>query len=203
MIHHDFTARSIWTGSGYLDPHRPMVTALADRVTIGDVARGLARRSRFAGHTLGDWPYSVAQHSVLCASLARQLCLSPTLESACLMHDAAEALTGCDVPRPVKDVPEMAPFRAMEDSLQRALLHRFGLLTASLEWAAMVKAIDHAALAIEKTWLIPAAAGDWPGVPAVPRQSLPISSLSPIEAEALFLKWAADLGIGQPVEAAA
>jgi len=66
---------SIETASGTMfdvaDPRPGMIL-------IGDIAWGLSRCARFAGHTLGDVPYSVAQHSVYVCGLVSEALTSGT-----------------------------------------------------------------------------------------------------------------------------
>lgn len=193
MIHPDFTPAAVWTGAGYLDITRPR-----GPFRLADIARGLARRARFGGHTMGDWPYSVAQHSVLVADMAATLGLSRDLERAALLHDAAEALTGIDVPRPIKRLPAMADFCRREDDVQFEIEAQFDISDA---WDGMVAALDFAALCLEKRWLIRPEAGAWPGVPHPDRDETPITPLDAPAAERLFLHRAAELGLADEVAA--
>lgn len=43
-------------------------------INIVDIAWGLSRQARFAGHTITDIPYSVAQHSVYVSELVERVC---------------------------------------------------------------------------------------------------------------------------------
>lgn len=88
-----------------------------DQICIEDVAWALSRICRYAGHT--NFHYSVAEHSV------RVMDLSPSsMKRWALLHDAAEAYLN-DVPRPVKMLPEMKPYRDIEENLQRVIMERF------------------------------------------------------------------------------
>ena len=73
--------------------------ARPDQILIEDIAHSLSLMTRANGHCRQF--YSVAQHSINCALEARNLGLSPRVQLACLLHDAAEAYIA-DIPRPVK-----------------------------------------------------------------------------------------------------
>jgi uncharacterized protein len=95
-----------------LDPDR-------DQIDIRDIAHALAAKNRYAGMTAS--PFSVAQHSVI---LSRLVSRENSLWA--LLHDASEAYLP-DVPRPLKRLPIMAPYREAEERLMRAIADRFGL----------------------------------------------------------------------------
>ena len=72
-------------------------------IEIEDIAHGLAFVARWNGQTVGDWPYSVAKHSLLVEDIfARQ---NPGIATrwrlAALLHDAPEYVLG-DMISPVK-----------------------------------------------------------------------------------------------------
>lgn len=69
-------------------------------IDLQDVAFALAHLNRYNGHA---GAYSVAQHSVLAASVAKAWGLPEGVQRAALMHDAHEAYTG-DCPSPIKRV---------------------------------------------------------------------------------------------------
>lgn len=96
-------------------------------VEIEDIAHGLARVARWNGQTVGDHPFSVAQHSLL---VERILSLqnagpSPRLRLAALLHDAPEYVIG-DLISPFKAVIDAA-YREVEERLHTAIRLRFGL----------------------------------------------------------------------------
>ena len=72
-------------------------------VELSDVAHGLARVARWNGQTLGDYPFSVAQHSVLVLELFRAL--NPEADARAqlyaVLHDAPEYVMG-DIISPFK-----------------------------------------------------------------------------------------------------
>lgn len=96
-------------------------------IEIGDIAHGLAFVARWNGQTHGDWPYSVAEHSLLVEEIFARL--EPTAEPrwrlAALLHDAPEYVIG-DMISPVKGA--LGPdYKAMDERLAAAIHRRFGL----------------------------------------------------------------------------
>ncbi len=72
-------------------------------IEIADIAHGLAFVARWNGQTLGDWPYSVAEHSLLVERIFSQLNpgIGAKWQMAALLHDAPEYVIG-DMISPVK-----------------------------------------------------------------------------------------------------
>lgn len=95
-------------------------------VEIEDIAHGLAFVARWNGQTRGDWPYSVAEHSLLVEEIfARQDDSTPRWRLAALLHDAPEYVIG-DMISPVKSA--VGPGYAELDQRLTAAVHlRFGL----------------------------------------------------------------------------
>lgn len=85
-----------------------------------DVARGIATRYRYAGHTPGGL-YTVAEHSIIVS-----FCVPEAHARRALVHDGAEGY-GVDMPSPIKNLPELDGYRALEDGVQRACLEAFGV----------------------------------------------------------------------------
>ena len=96
-------------------------------IEIGDIAHGLARVARWNGQTLGDYPYSVAQHSLLVTEIFRlqHPKASPAVLLTVLLHDAPEYVIG-DMISPVKAVVGSS-YTDIEERLQIAIHTRFGL----------------------------------------------------------------------------
>ena len=96
-------------------------------VEIEDIAHGLAFVARWNGQTLGEHPFSVAEHSLLVESLFARLFPrpEPRWRLAALLHDAPEYVIG-DMISPVKDAvgPDYA---ALDKRLEAAIRLRFGL----------------------------------------------------------------------------
>ncbi len=96
-------------------------------IEIEDIAHGLAFVARWNGQTRGDYPYSVAEHSLLVERLFGRL--NPKAPAkwqlATLLHDAPEYVIG-DMISPVKAA--VGPgYGALDDRLQAGVNLRFGL----------------------------------------------------------------------------
>ncbi|NQY61569.1 HD domain-containing protein [Cognatishimia sp.] len=99
-------------------------------IEIEDIAHGLAFVARWNGQTLGDFAYSVAEHSLLVEELfGRMYPKSPTKwRLAALLHDAPEYVIG-DMISPVKAA--VGPgYGALDERLTAAIHIRFGLPAA-------------------------------------------------------------------------
>ena len=95
-------------------------------VEIDDIAHGLSRVARWNGQTAGDWPYSVAEHSLLVEGLLPLFGpVGPADRLAALLHDAPEYVIG-DMISPFKAALGL-DYRAFEDRLAAAVHRRFGL----------------------------------------------------------------------------
>ena len=98
-----------------------------DGIEVEDIAHGLAFVARWNGQTRGDWPYSVAEHSLLVETLFARA--NPGIAArwrlAALLHDAPEYVIG-DMISPVKSA--VGPGYAVLDERLTAAVHlRFGL----------------------------------------------------------------------------
>jgi hypothetical protein len=99
-------------------------------IEIEDIAHGLAFVARWNGQTLGDWPYSVAEHSLLVEELFGRVApdAPPRWRLAALLHDAPEYVIG-DMISPVKAA--VGPgYGELEARLAAAIHLRFGLPAA-------------------------------------------------------------------------
>ncbi len=96
-------------------------------IEIQDIAHGLSFVARWNGQTIGDYPYSVAEHSLLVERLFSQLNpnIAPRWKLAALLHDAPEYVIG-DMISPVKAA--VGPgYGALDDRLMAAIHLKFGL----------------------------------------------------------------------------
>ncbi|MCP8885016.1 HD family hydrolase [Devosia sp. XJ19-1] len=123
-------------------------------VELSDIAHGLARVARWNGQTQGDYPFSVAQHSVLVLELFRAS--NPDASAAArlqaLLHDAPEYVMG-DIISPFKAAMG-GNYKDVENRLLSAIFLRFSLpatMTAAL--AKLIKKADREAAFFEATHL--------------------------------------------------
>lgn len=96
-------------------------------IEVEDIAHGLSFVARWNGQTIGDWPYSVAEHSLLVEQLFDRANpgIAPRWKLAALLHDAPEYVIG-DMISPVKAA--IGPgYGALDDRLSAAIHLRFGL----------------------------------------------------------------------------
>ena len=95
-------------------------------IEVEDIAHGLAFVARWNGQTRGDWPYSVAEHSLLVEEIFGRLGDPPARwRLAALLHDAPEYVIG-DMISPVKAA--VGPGYGELDLRLTAAVHlRFGL----------------------------------------------------------------------------
>ena len=98
-------------------------------IEIEDIAHGLSFVARWNGQTSGNFPYSVAEHSLLVEHIfsksfkksEKKWCL------AALLHDAPEYVIG-DMISPVKSTIGIG-YQSLENRLTSAINLRFGLPT--------------------------------------------------------------------------
>ena len=96
-------------------------------IEIEDIAHGLAFLARWNGQTIGSFPYSVAEHSLLVEKLfsSRNPTIPTQWRLAALIHDAAEYVIG-DMISPVKNKTG-ADYEELETQLTKVINTRFGL----------------------------------------------------------------------------
>ena len=162
-------------------------------IEIGDIAHGLAFVARWNGQTQGDWPYSVAEHSLLVEQIMARLdpgC-DPRWRLAALLHDAPEYVIG-DMISPVKAALG-GEYKAMDARLAAAIHLRFGL-PAVLPVAVKrrIKAADRVSARLEAVTIAGFGAAEAQRLFPVPEaQMLPDLSITlrpPAETRAAFLE---------------
>jgi 5'-deoxynucleotidase YfbR-like HD superfamily hydrolase len=123
-------------------------------VEVEDIAHGLARLARWNGQTSGDFPFSVAQHSLLVEDLL--VALYPqaprTWRLVALLHDSPEYVVG-DLISPLKAAIGF-DYKTVEKRLLEVVHIRFGLPPAPPATVVnLVKQADRIAAYYEATVL--------------------------------------------------
>jgi 5'-deoxynucleotidase YfbR-like HD superfamily hydrolase len=176
-------------------------------IEIEDIAHGLARVARWNGQTIGDHPFSVAQHSVVVEEIVAHI--QPGVEArwrlTALLHDAPEYVIG-DMISPFKAALGL-DYRGFEDRLEHAIHIRFGLPAKTPATVkTLIKQADRACAFFEATQLAgfaPAEALKLFGRPPG-GYALALEPLSPRAAQALYLRRfhaLSDAGAGRPAPA--
>lgn len=111
----DSPKNSIRTNSGlYINVFKPK----PEMICVEDIAHALAGLPRFGGHL--NRHYSVAQHSVLSARMAK----TKKDKRAALFHDASEAYM-LDMPTPIK--AKLSQYKRYEHNLMVAILKKYNV----------------------------------------------------------------------------
>ena len=152
-----------------------LLTPRPSQIVIGDIAHGLAHQCIFKGHT--NKFYSVAQHSVLVASI-----LPRELRLAGLLHDASEAYLG-DVVQPLKDL--LPEYQSIEANFCEVLGARFSV---NLQHNDAIRHADLVVLATERRDLMPMDTADWSSISGITPLSRTIKPKSPEAASAQFME---------------
>ncbi len=160
-------------------------------IEIEDIAHGLARVARWNGQTSGDWPFSVAEHSLLVERIFTAMAPSrPAERLMALLHDAPEYVIG-DMISPFKAALGL-DYAAFEARLSAAVHLRFGLPAApSQALKARIKRADRASAYLEATQLAGftfAEADRFFGRPRIAGMATPaLAPRPPAEAKAAFI----------------
>jgi hypothetical protein len=201
---------SIETASGiFID----LVNPLEEDIVLDDIAWALSRLPRFAGHTISDNPYSIAQHSVFVMELVKKLQrrdddiinqsffthsgaglppLAITTETLlhALMHDASEAYL-LDVPTPLKRAPGMEAYGTIESNMMGVIWKRSGMKPPTSIEKTVIGWADRYVLTVECFHLMRSRGVDWSYL--LPLDLVHLQDFQPVmpwkEAYALFLDW--------------
>lgn len=150
--------------------HNPIIA----QIDIDDIAHGLAHQCRFNGQT-SDY-YSVAQHSVIVASI-----LPPELKLAGLLHDASEAYLG-DIVQPLKEL--LPEYSSIESKFCEVIGQRFNV---DLSHHELVKKADLIVLATERRDLMPMESVEWEVLASINSLVTTIKPQNPMRAKESFL----------------
>ena len=119
-------------------------------IEIEDIAHGLSFLARWNGQTLGKYPFSVAQHSLLVENIfSKQF---PEMDNPsklfALLHDSAEYVIG-DMISPLKSHLGIT-YEELDEKLTRAICIRFNISTKKIKIIKRrVKAADKKAAWLE------------------------------------------------------
>ena len=102
-------------------------------IEIEDIAHGLSFLARWNGQTVGDYPFSVAQHSLLVEKIFSMQ--FPDMDNPsklfALLHDSAEYVIG-DMISPIKS--HLGPeYEELDENLTTAICMRFNIPTKKIE----------------------------------------------------------------------
>jgi len=162
-------------------------------IELDDIAHGLAFVARWNGQTHGDWPYSVAEHSLLVESIVTRIAprTVPRWLLAALLHDAPEYVIG-DMISPVKAA--VGPgYKELDIRLTAAIHIRFGLpALLPVTVKALIKRADRVSAWLEATQIAgfsPAEADRFFGKPpAGATDGLTITPRPPVEVRTDFIR---------------
>ena len=123
-------------------------------IEIEDIAHGLAFVARWNGQTIGNFAYSVAEHSLLVEQIFLRLMpnATPSQRLTALLHDAPEYVIG-DMISPVKS--SVGPgYEELDRRLTAAIHIRFGLPAMTpLALKKQIKRADKVSAWLEATQL--------------------------------------------------
>ena len=160
-------------------------------IEIEDIAHGLSRVARWNGQTLGNWAFSVAEHSVLVETILERYRKNAPTEwrLAALVHDAAEYVIG-DLISPFKAAVGL-DYKAFERNLQSAIHIRFGLPATLPKTAqSLIKRADRASAYVEAVQLAGFDPSEAKTIFGTPRnlKHTALNPLSPDKAKSAFLE---------------
>jgi len=115
-----------------------------NKIDLYDILHSLTRINRFVGHSIR--PYSVAEHSLNCLTLSKELKYSKREQMLVLIHDFTEAYVG-DCPSPLKEL--LPEYLEIEKKVERVIFNYFGLSPMTDVEHTKVKFIDRLMLIIE------------------------------------------------------
>ena len=123
-------------------------------IEIEDIAHGLAFVARWNGQTIGNFAYSVAEHSLLVEQIFLRIMpdATPSQRLTALLHDAPEYVIG-DMISPVKS--SVGPgYKELDRRLTAAIHIRFGLPAMTpLALKKQIKKADKVSAWLEATQL--------------------------------------------------
>lgn len=147
---------------------------LSTPISPEDIAAGLAKQSRYTGHTVGYRPYSIAQHCCHASDVAPR-----KYAFEALMHDAPESVLG-DIATPLKQL--LPDYKVIEERITVTFAKWFGFPS---HMRPDVKVIDIRMAATEKRDIMPGNE-EWEMLRGITPYDLHIK---PWDSERAFTEW--------------
>lgn len=119
-----------------------------DSINIDDILLSLPRLNRFVGHS--SRAYSVGEHSIYCALMAKELGYSPREQFLTFIHDFTEPYVS-DCPAPLKNM--LPQFKEIEAQVEAVIYEYFGIEPPTEEEHIKIKKVDLTMLAVEMKYL--------------------------------------------------
>lgn len=119
-----------------------------ENIHIEDILLSLPRLNRFVGHS--SRAYSVGEHLVYCALMAKEMGYSPREQFLTFIHDFTEAYVS-DCPAPLKNL--LPQFKEIEEKVEMAVYEHFGIEPPTEEEQMKIKTIDLTMLIVEMKYL--------------------------------------------------
>lgn len=113
-------------------------------INVNDIFHSLSLINRFTGHSTRA--YSVAEHSVYCYLIARELDLSPRIRAYALLHDSSEAYVN-DLPTYIKVL--LPEYKEIENKVEEVIFSKLRMGKMTAEEKLIVKKIDNTMMLIE------------------------------------------------------
>jgi len=130
----------------------PLHLKMSDLKNIGmQSAITLARINRFWGQTRES--YSVAQHVLSMVEEAQSKHMDEDIVKWCLLHETYEALTGMDIPSPIKHSEVMKNYREAENNCLSLIAEKYSI--EEYEKFPIMKTLDKGAMVMEAEALMP------------------------------------------------
>jgi hypothetical protein len=133
-------------------------------IDINVIAHSLSLICRYNGHCSKF--YSVAEHSCHVSTVLLSQGYDTSIQMMGLLHDAAETYTG-DVIRPIKNIPQMAEYRKIQNRVEEVIWNWSGLKPTK-ETSKIITLADNIVLKAEAKVLVHSGGRNWLGMEKIP-----------------------------------
>jgi hypothetical protein len=148
-----------------------------------DIANGLALIPRYGGQGRVDRYYSVAEHCIHITNYAERFTDTDDRGLlAALLHDASEAILGCDLGPGIKEALE--PLHGpLEEAWTELIMSKYGAMGGYNRSKELIKRLDKQIVFNEKAAIMRVPRDDWPDSSVKPLQGVSIQCWSPEQAK--------------------